>query len=77
MMSVAQPEEWHSVSKRLAITTWQMGVLSLGQWKLLLFSEHNDYYYLFLSFDYCCRGKESTYRIVVGRSKDIRGPYVG
>src|SRR6185295_13985439 len=34
------------------------------------------YYYLFASFDYCCRGKNSTYKIVVGRSKSITGPYL-
>jgi arabinan endo-1,5-alpha-L-arabinosidase len=34
------------------------------------------YYYLFVSFDFCCRGKESTYRIMVGRSRKITGPYL-
>lgn len=33
-------------------------------------------YYLFVSWDRCCRGVESTYKIIVGRSKDIRGPYL-
>ena len=37
--------------------------------------KRNGYYYLFVSFDLCCRGKESTYKIVVGRSKKITGPY--
>src|SRR5690606_23350950 len=36
----------------------------------------NGYYYLFASWDRCCRGANSTYRVVVGRSEDIRGPYL-
>lgn len=34
------------------------------------------YYYLFVSFDYCCRGQASTYKTVYGRSRNIEGPYV-
>ena len=37
---------------------------------------NGKYYYLFVSFDYCCRGERSTYRTVVGRSKKVTGPYV-
>ncbi len=33
------------------------------------------YYYLFVSFDYCCRRADSTYKIMVGRSKEVVGPY--
>lgn len=32
-------------------------------------------YYLFASFDFCCRGADSSYYTVVGRSKDILGRY--
>jgi arabinan endo-1,5-alpha-L-arabinosidase len=37
---------------------------------------HGSYYYLFVSWDLCCRGKRSTYRTMVGRSKKPTGPYV-
>jgi len=36
----------------------------------------NGYYYLFASVDYCCRGVNSNYKIVVGRSTSITGPYL-
>jgi len=38
--------------------------------------KHDGWYYLFVSWDYCCRGEKSTYRVVVGRSKNVEGPYV-
>jgi arabinan endo-1,5-alpha-L-arabinosidase len=38
---------------------------------------HGEYYYLLASYDYCCKGVNSTYYTVVGRSRDVRGPYVG
>jgi arabinan endo-1,5-alpha-L-arabinosidase len=38
--------------------------------------KHGDYWYLFVSFDRCCRGAESTYNVVVGRARDVTGPYV-
>lgn len=37
---------------------------------------HKGYYYLFVNWDYCCRGNRSTYNIRVGRSKKITGPYL-
>ncbi|SFR03586.1 arabinan endo-1,5-alpha-L-arabinosidase [Lentzea waywayandensis] len=38
--------------------------------------ERSAYYYLFVSFDLCCRGASSTYRVMVGRSTSVTGPYV-
>jgi arabinan endo-1,5-alpha-L-arabinosidase len=38
--------------------------------------KHNGYYYLFVSWDYCCMGAKSSYRVVVGRSRNIEGPYL-
>ena len=34
------------------------------------------YYYLFASIDYCCKGVNSTYKMIVGRSEKIPGPYL-
>jgi arabinan endo-1,5-alpha-L-arabinosidase len=38
--------------------------------------ENDDYYYLFTSWGQCCQGVDSDYKIVVGRSRDVTGPYV-
>ncbi len=38
--------------------------------------QRGAYFYLFVSFDACCRGADSTYKIMIGRSKTITGPYV-
>jgi arabinan endo-1,5-alpha-L-arabinosidase len=37
---------------------------------------HQGRYYLFVSFDLCCRGNASTYKIMVGRADDVTGPYL-
>jgi len=34
------------------------------------------YHYLFVSYDYCCKAARSNYKIAVGRSENITGPYV-
>ncbi len=36
----------------------------------------SKYFYLFASIDYCCKGVNSTYKMIVGRSETIPGPYV-
>ena len=37
---------------------------------------HGDWFYLFASYDLCCRGSASTYNVRVGRAHAITGPYV-
>ncbi|MEY2917265.1 MAG: hypothetical protein RIS73_979 [Bacteroidota bacterium] len=36
----------------------------------------NNYYYLFASIDYCCKGINSTYKMIIGRAKKINGPFI-
>jgi arabinan endo-1,5-alpha-L-arabinosidase len=50
-----------------------------GDWQAVeapFIIHHGDYYYLFVSFDLCCRGTKSNYKTMVGRSSQITGPYV-
>jgi arabinan endo-1,5-alpha-L-arabinosidase len=49
-----------------------------GNWQAIeapFIVHHDEYYYLFVSFDLCCRGKKSTYKTMVGRSRHVTGPY--
>lgn len=39
--------------------------------------DHGGWYWLIASYDYCCKGVNSTYYTVVGRARDITGPYLG
>lgn len=72
LLSIAEPQEWYAIAKR------KNTVLSGGTAAIeapFIF-EKNDFYYLFTSWDLCCKGKESTYKVAVGRSKNVTGPYV-
>ena len=50
-----------------------------GNWQAIeapYIVHHGGYYYLFVSFDLCCRGTKSNYKTMVGRSPNVTGPYV-
>lgn len=75
LLSPAEPQEWYTVARRPR--SWELGDKNAGDGPLeapFIFRK-GKYYYLFLSWDYCCRGVESTYKVVVGRSRNIEGPY--
>jgi arabinan endo-1,5-alpha-L-arabinosidase len=38
--------------------------------------KRGSYYYLFVSWDFCCRGVNSTYNIRFGRASAVTGPYL-
>lgn len=76
LTEVAEPQEWYSIAKRdRSILTDDSSAGSAAIEAPFIFKK-GDYYYLFASWDSCCRGKESTYKVVMGRSKDVRGPYL-
>jgi len=76
LMQVAQPEEWHSICRRPRTFTLDDNDPGDGAVEAPFISIHGDYYYLYVSFDYCCRGLKSDYKVAVGRSKSIAGPYL-
>jgi arabinan endo-1,5-alpha-L-arabinosidase len=38
--------------------------------------QHDNHYYLFVNWGFCCRGTNSTYNIRIGRAEKITGPYL-
>lgn len=72
------PQEWYTIASRYR--NWRTDDRDAGNTESsdieapFIFKK-NGYYYLFASWDRCCAGENSTYKVVVGRSKDIRGPY--
>ena len=36
---------------------------------------HGGWFYLFSSWDFCCQGANSTYKIAVARAREVTGPY--
>lgn len=76
LKEVAEPQEWHTLSKRPRDFKRDDYDPGEGAVEAPFIFKKNGKYYLFVSFDYCCRGVESTYKIVVGRADSIQGPYL-
>jgi arabinan endo-1,5-alpha-L-arabinosidase len=75
---------------RMIQLQWPSGMLAPGQGQPLRLADRfvppnalesaelvyrDGWYYLFISFDFCCQGTNSTYKIAVGRSRTPTGPY--
>lgn len=76
LIRLAQPQVWHSIAKRdRSIYTDDLDAYP-GAIEAPFIFKRGEYYYQFVSWDFCCRGTESTYKVVVGRSKQVEGPYL-
>ncbi|MEX0646729.1 MAG: arabinan endo-1,5-alpha-L-arabinosidase [Balneolaceae bacterium] len=78
MTEIAVPQEWHTIAARHRY--WKMDERDAGNdtnssIEAPFIFRKGNYYYLFASWDACCRNENSTYKIVVGRSENITGPY--
>jgi len=76
LKSIAHPEEWRTIAKRersFGLDDMDPGDAAL---EAPFIFKKGSYYYLFLSWDLCCRGENSTYKVVVGRSGSATGPFV-
>ncbi len=76
LISLAEPQQWHTIAARQR--DFELDETDPGNAAIEapFIYKKNDYYYLFVSFDLCCRAERSTYNVRVGRSKSAVGPYV-
>ena len=90
LLRMAEPQEWYPLCRRPEGTTRDIAGkddgLRLdprgpdfdagnGAVEAPFLFRHGGYYYLFVSYDLCCRGANSTYNVVVGRAEKVTGPY--
>ena len=91
MTRIAEPQEWYPLCRRPEGTTKKIsgGEDGIehdprgrdfdpgdGAVEAPFIFRHGDWYYLFVSYDLCCRGAASTYNVVVGRAAEVTGPYL-
>ena len=76
LTALAEPQEWHTIAKRERSILQDDASAGSAAIEAPFIFKKGDYYYLFASWDKCCRGKDSDYKVVVGRAKNIRGPYL-
>jgi arabinan endo-1,5-alpha-L-arabinosidase len=75
-LRVAEPQEWHGIAKRERSVLQPDTEPEPAAIEAPFIFRKGGYYHLFVSWDHCCRRAKSTYKIAIGRSKDIRGPYL-
>jgi arabinan endo-1,5-alpha-L-arabinosidase len=76
LTGLAEPQEWHAIASRSrgkSVATTEAGADEI---EAPFIFKKNGYYYLFVSFGLCCRKGDSTYHVMVGRSKEVTGPYI-
>lgn len=76
LKSLAQPEEWHTIARRDRDAGLEDSDPGNAALEGPFIFKKGAYYYQFLSWDFCCRAEKSTYKVVIGRSKIVTGPYL-
>ncbi len=77
LKSAAQPKPWLTIANRGGLSHSSNDTTAgRGAIEGPFIFKHDSYYYLFVSWDYCCRGPKSNYKMMVGRSKKVTGPYL-
>jgi arabinan endo-1,5-alpha-L-arabinosidase len=76
LLKVAEPQQWRSLAKRERSALVDDAEPEPASIEAPFIFRKNGWNYLFVSWDHCCRGAKSDYKVVVGRSKELLGPYV-
>ena len=76
LLSIANPQEWYTIASRQRDPLLHEADPGDAAIEAPFIFKKNGYYYLFVSFDLCCRKERSTYNVRVGRSETATGPYV-
>jgi len=73
---LAEPQEWRTIARRErpAFTADQSG--GPAEIEAPFIFRKDGYYYLFASWGLCCQKEKSTYHVVVGRAREVTGPYL-
>jgi arabinan endo-1,5-alpha-L-arabinosidase len=73
---IAEPQRWVTLASRTRTDTLADADPGDAAIEAPFIFKKDSLYYLFVSWDYCCRGENSTYKVVVGRSDSVSGPYL-
>ena len=91
LTALAEPQEWYPICRRPEGTAEDTSQTDdaikadprgpdfdpgNGAVEAPFIIRRDGWYYLFVSYDLCCRGAKSTYKVVCGRAKDVKGPYL-
>lgn len=76
LMTIDSSQIWYTLSKRQRTYDLEDDNPGDGAVEAPFIFRKGDYYYLFVSHDFCCRGLESNYKMIVGRSDKVTGPYI-
>lgn len=78
-LTLDHPQQWRTLASRHRY--WKLPLEVAGDTlnsdiEAPFIVRKEGYYYLFVSWDRCCAGAASTYKVVVGRSGSVTGPYL-
>lgn len=76
LLNVANPEQWRTIAVRKRSEGLSDTLPGDGAIEAPFLYRNKGFYYLFVSFEYCCSGAKSTYEVRIGRSRAITGPYL-